>query len=182
MLHYFCFRRRKDTFCGRGTRYGTRYKARYERNGSYASRSLYGTGDYTRSNRRTPSRYQSEQLYNTDPYPEPTPTQVSTKYVVTWARYEPGRCPTMLSVKRSATCSTRGGSQEMYIHYIRLCNANKAEPTLALKPRGDVTRNPKQGYQWPQNRTCECVRQKFKKKRKKMYVVTVKTQFTRGWT
>ena len=24
---------------------------------------------------------------------------------------------------------------------------NKAEPTLALKPRGDVTRNPKQGYQ-----------------------------------
>ena len=24
--------------------------------------------------------------------------------------------------------------------------ANKAEPTLALKPRGDVTRNPKQGY------------------------------------
>ena len=30
---------------------------------------------------------------------------------------------------------------------------NKAEPTLALKPRGDITRNPKQGYQWPQNRT-----------------------------
>ena len=28
--------------------------------------------------------------------------------------------------------------------------ANKAEPTLALKPRGNVTRNPKQGYQWPQ--------------------------------
>ena len=46
------------------------------------------------------------------------------------------------------------------VHYIRLRNANKAEPTLALKPRGDVTRNPKQGYQWPQNRTCECVRQK----------------------
>ena len=35
---------------------------------------------------------------------------------------------------------------------------NKAEPTLALKPRGDVTSNPKQGYQWPQNRIC--VRQK----------------------
>ena len=28
---------------------------------------------------------------------------------------------------------------------------NKAEPTLALNPRGDVTRNPKQ---WPQKRTC----------------------------
>ena len=27
--------------------------------------------------------------------------------------------------------------------------ANKAEPTLALKPRGEVTRNPKQGYQCP---------------------------------
>ena len=26
----------------------------------------------------------------------------------------------------------------------------KQTPTLALKPRGDVTRNPKQGYQWPQ--------------------------------
>ena len=36
---------------------------------------------------------------------------------------------------------------------------NKAEPTLALKPRGDVTRSPKQGYQWPQKWTC--VQQKF---------------------
>ena len=26
---------------------------------------------------------------------------------------------------------------------------NKAEPTLALKPGGDITRSPKQGYQWP---------------------------------
>ena len=32
---------------------------------------------------------------------------------------------------------------------------NKAEPVLALKPR-----NPKQGYQWPTNRTHVCVRQK----------------------
>ena len=36
------------------------------------------------------------------------------------------------------------------------------QPTLALKPRGDVTRNPKQAYQWPQKRTC--VRQKLFKK------------------
>ena len=28
-------------------------------------------------------------------------------------------------------------------------SSNKAEPTLALKPRGDITRSPKQGYQWP---------------------------------
>ena len=51
----------------------------------------------------------------------------------------------------------------MYIT-ICLCNVNKAEPTLALKPRGDVTRNPKQGYQWPQKRTCVSAK-KFKKKR-----------------
>ena len=47
--------------------------------------------------------------------------------------------------------------------------------TLALKPKGDVTRNPKQGYQWPQNRTCECVRQKnFKKK--KIIIIKKKQQ------
>ena len=50
---------------------------------------------------------------------------------------------------------------------------NKAEPTLALKPRGDVTRSPKQGYQWPHKWTC--VQQKFflkkkkKKKKKKLF-------------
>ena len=63
-------------------------------------------------------------------------------------------------------CSTRGESWGMYITFASAKIANKAEPTLALKPRGDVTRNPKQGYQWPQKRTC--VRQKlFKKKKKK---------------
>ena len=43
-------------------------------------------------------------------------------------------------------------------------SSNKAEPTLALKPRGDVTRSPKQGYQWTHKWTC--VQQKFKKKKK----------------
>ena len=47
-----------------------------------------------------------------------------------------------------------------------LPSANKAEPTLALKPRGYVTRSPKQGYQWPHKWTC--VQQKFKKKKKKI--------------
>ena len=42
----------------------------------------------------------------------------------------------------------------MYITFASAQKANKAEPTLALKPRGDITRNPKQGYQWPQKRTC----------------------------
>ena len=45
-----------------------------------------------------------------------------------------------------------------------LQSSNKAEPTLDLKPRGDVTRSPKQGYRWPQKWTC--VQQKFKKKKK----------------
>ena len=45
------------------------------------------------------------------------------------------------------------------IHYIRLHNANKSAPTLALKSRGDIIRTPKQGYQWSQNGTCECVLQ-----------------------
>ena len=45
-------------------------------------------------------------------------------------------------------------------------SANKAEPTLALKPRGDITRSPKQGYQWSHKWTC--VQQKFKKKQNKL--------------
>ena len=48
-----------------------------------------------------------------------------------------------------------------------LQKANKAEPTLALKPRGDVTRNPKPGYYWHQIRACVYVRQKSLKKMKK---------------
>ena len=73
--------------------------------------------------------------------------------------------PAMLTVKRSATCSTRGGSQGTYITFAS--GMRIRQPALALKPRGDVTRNPKQGYQWPQNRTCVCVRQKYLKKKKK---------------
>ena len=48
-------------------------------------------------------------------------------------------------------CSTRGGSQGMYIMFTSAMWIR--QPTLALKPRGDVTRNPKRGYQWPQKRT-----------------------------
>ena len=54
-------------------------------------------------------------------------------------------------------CSTRGLSQAMYITFASV-KASKAETTLVLKLTGDVTRNPKQGYQWAQNRTCEGVR------------------------
>ena len=47
-------------------------------------------------------------------------------------------------------CCTRGESQGMCnVTHMPLLSSNKAEPTLALKPRGDITRSPKQGYQWP---------------------------------
>ena len=60
-------------------------------------------------------------------------------------------------------CSTRVGSWGMYITFASAKkNIYKAEPTLALKPEEDVTKNPKQGYQWPWKRTC--VRQKLKVK------------------
>ena len=61
--------------------------------------------------------------------------------------------------RRSASVALRGESWGMCITFASAKIANKAEPTLALKPRGDVTRNPKQGYQWPPKRTC--VRQKL---------------------
>ena len=32
------------------------------------------------------------------------------------------------------------------VHYIRLRNANKAEPTLPWNPRGDITRNSEHGW------------------------------------
>ena len=63
-------------------------------------------------------------------------------------------------------CSTRGESQGMCdITYTPLLSSNKAEPTLALKPRGDVTRSPKQGHQWPHKKD-SCPPKIFKKKQK----------------
>ena len=73
----------------------------------------------------------------------------------------------MLAAKRSACVAPEVDLWECTLHSSPQ-KANKAEPTLALKPRGDVTRNPKQGYQWPPKRTCVCVHQKlFLKKEKK---------------
>ena len=47
-------------------------------------------------------------------------------------------------------CCTRGESQGMCnVTHTPPLSSNKAEPTLALKPRGHVTRSPKQEYQWP---------------------------------
>ena len=60
-------------------------------------------------------------------------------------------------------CSTRGGSQGMDMTFTPAKKLNKAELTLSLKPKVDVTRNPKQGYQWPQ-KGHTCVRPKTFKK------------------
>ena len=54
-----------------------------------------------------------------------------------------------LAVKRSGGVTPEADPRECTLH-LPLQKMNKAEPTLTLKPRGDVTRNPKQGYRWPQ--------------------------------
>ena len=65
-------------------------------------------------------------------------------------------------------CHTRGESQgTCNITHTPPLSSNKAEPTLALKPRGEVTRSPKQGYQWPQEKDSCPPKINFKKKFKK---------------
>ena len=44
-------------------------------------------------------------------------------------------------------CRTRGESEESVVR--RQGSTQARESTLALKPKADVTRSPKQGYQWP---------------------------------
>ena len=55
----------------------------------------------------------------------------------------------VLAAKRSARVAAELDLRECTLH-LPPQKANKAEPTLALNPRGDVTRNPKQWYQCPQ--------------------------------
>ena len=72
-----------------------------------------------------------------------------------------GKLPAaMLPVKRSA-----GVAPEIYLRECKLYSPSQ-QGQIRENPelRGDITRNPKQGYQWPQNRTCECVRHNIKKK------------------
>ena len=56
------------------------------------------------------------------------------------------------ATKRSASVAPEVDLGECTLH-LPPQKVNKAEPTLALNPRGDVTRNPKQGYQWRTSRT-----------------------------
>ena len=67
----------------------------------------------------------------------------------------------MLAVKRSA-----GVAPEVNLRNSAQARKNASESTLALKPRADVTRSPKQGYQWP-NKKDMCPPKNFKKKKEK---------------
>ena len=63
-------------------------------------------------------------------------------------------------------CCTRGESQGMCnVTRTPPLSSNKAEPTLALKPGGDVITSLKQGYQWPHKK--DSCPPKFKKKNNK---------------
>ena len=50
----------------------------------------------------------------------------------------------MLVAKRLA-----GVTPEVNLRECVICMPLPTLPTLALEPKGDVTRSPKQGYQWP---------------------------------
>ena len=73
-------------------------------------------------------------------------------------------------------CRTRGESQgTCNITRTPPLSSNKAEPTLALKPRGDVTRSPKQGYQWPHKKGLMSSKNLQKKKKDDLNSGTVVT-------
>ena len=55
----------------------------------------------------------------------------------------------MPATKRSACVAPELDLRECTLHMPPHKKANKTEPTLALKPRGDVTRNPKRGIIGP---------------------------------
>ena len=56
---------------------------------------------------------------------------------------------TMLATKRLAGLTREVNLREYVTH------TPPGLPTLALKPRGDITRSPKQGYQWPHKKLKE---------------------------
>ena len=59
----------------------------------------------------------------------------------------------MLAAKRSSCVAPEMDLRECTLNLPLQKKVNKAEPTMALKPRGDITRNPKQLCQWPHKRT-----------------------------
>ena len=57
------------------------------------------------------------------------------------------QCAVYTIIGGKGRCRTRGESEESVV--CRRGRTQARESTLALKPRADVTRSPKQGYQWP---------------------------------
>ena len=64
---------------------------------------------------------------------------------------------------------TRDESEESVVH--RWGSTQVRESTLALKPRADITRSPKQGYQWPHKKDL-CATKILKKKSSKVTRLT----------
>ena len=120
----------------------------------------YNTAIQVGNNKNKPGRWHNGSAFVFCPgdcffESEPSPTSAHTCGEVTGC---------MPAAKRSACVLPEVDLRECTLNS-PLQKANKTEPTLALKPRGDVTRNPKQGCQWPQKRTC--VPKNFFKKRNK---------------
>ena len=71
--------------------------------------------------------------------------------------FEPHQCLHKGAWKRMAQtpCWPSGDVQ-----HIRLCQVRIRMPTLALKPRGDVTISPKQEFQWPHKKDL-CILKSF---------------------
>ena len=70
-------------------------------------------------------------------------------------------------LKRSA-----GVAPEVNLRNIAQARKHASESTLALKPRADITRSPKQGYQWPHKK--DMCPPKILKKEEKMMVLKFK--------
>ena len=65
----------------------------------------------------------------------------------------------MLAVKRLA-----GVAPEVNLRNSAQARKHASESTLALKPKADITRSPKQGYQWPHKKDmCPLKKNKNKK-------------------
>ena len=67
------------------------------------------------------------------------------------------------TISGKGKCHTRGESEESVVR--RRGSTQARESTLALKPRDDVTRSPKQGYQWPHKKD-SCPTKNLKKEKK----------------
>ena len=56
------------------------------------------------------------------------------------------------------------GAETSTVHCVQVRKHTGKGSTLALKPRADITRSQKQGYQWPHKKN-SCHSKKFKKKK-----------------